>query len=517
MVSEPAGPPRVLRALRGPSALAVDWSGTATGSAARAVAVVLAIASALAGDRAWALPIPPAPHEDAAFDLMNELTALGVHDIHDEPWNLYGQFTYITSYKPSMHAPYTNANGTVNSLWPQSERGFTGTFTLFAGLRLWPGAEAYLVPELIAERAFSSLHGLGGSTENFELQKTGAEAPTLYLSRLYLQQVFGFGGARQDRESNPMRLASAVDRQRVVITLGNFSALDIFDRNSVVGDLRQTFFNEAFMTHASWDFPADSRGYTYGVALELYLGDWVVRFSRFAPPKDPNSYPIDLRLWKYYGDQVEIEHDHVLLGRPGVVRFLAYRNREVMGRFDDAIAEFRGDPTRNAAACVSYNYGSGNFRAPDLCWVRRPQVKVGAGINLEQFVTDEIGLFARAMVSDGRTEVDAFDSADRDLSIGAVGKGALWGRPFDLTGVAFAATWISAAHARYLALGGIDAFIGDGRLDHDAPEALFEIFYSANILRALWLAADYQFLAHPAYNADRGPEHVIAGRLHAEF
>jgi hypothetical protein len=476
------------------------------------------VSCVLVAARASAQPVPPAPHEDTSFDLMNELSHRGLHDIHDESWNLYGQLTYITSYKPPLDAPYTNANGSPNSLWPQAERGFTSTFTLFAGFRLWPGGEAYVVPELISERAFSTLHGLGGSTENFELQKTGAEAPTLYRSRLYLHQTFGFGGEAVEKTSDPMQLAAVVDRRRLVITAGNFSALDVFDHNALVGDLRQSFFNEAFMTHASWDFPADARGYTYGAAAELYWDDWALRIGRLAPPLDPNSYQVDLRLWRYYGDQIELEHDHQLLGMPGVVRLLGYRNYEVMAAFDDAISTWQADPTKNAASCGNlYNYNSGNFAAPDLCWARKPQAKVGIGVNVEQTVADGIGVFGRAMYSDGRTEVDAFDSADRDASLGVVARGKPWRRPLDVTGIAFAATWISDAHARYLALGGVDAFIGDGRLDHVAAEELFEVFYSYNFFRAVWLAADYQFLAHPAYNADRGPENVFSGRVHAEF
>ena len=475
------------------------------------------LVGAALSSRAYAQPVPPAPHEDTSFDIMNELSHRGLHDIHDETWNLYGQFTYITSYKPPLQAPYTNVNGSANSLWPQAERGFTATLTLFGALRLWPGAEAYVVPEFIAERAFSTLHGLGGSTENFELQKTGSEAPTLYRSRLYLRQTINLGGEQVEKTSDPMQLATVVNSRRLVFTAGNYSVLDVFDRNNLVGDLRQTFFNEAFMTHASFDFPADARGYTYGAAAELYLGDWALRLGRYMPPANPNSYPIEPRIWQYYGDELEIEHDHVLLGLPGAVRLLAYRNYETMGAFSDAIAAFQRDPTKNAASCTSYNYGSGNFTAPDFCWVRRPHVKVGIGINVEQTVADGVGVFGRAMYSDGRTEVDAFDSADRDVSVGVVAKGKLWNRPLDVAGVGLAATWISGEHARYLSLGGIDAFVGDGRLDHVSAEELFEIFYSYNFFRAVWLAADYQLLAHPAYNADRGPEHVVSGRVHAEF
>jgi high affinity Mn2+ porin len=31
------------------------------------------------------------------------------------------------------------------------------------------------------------------------------------------------------------------------------------------------------------------------------------------------------------------------------------------------------------------------------------------------------------------------------------------------------------------------------------------------------VSVDYQFIANPAYNADRGPANVFAGRFHATF
>jgi len=187
------------------------------------------------------------------------------------------------------------------------------------------------------------------------------------------------------------------------------------------------------------------------------------------------------------------------------------------GSFDDAIATFQSDPTKNAAACVDFNYGSQNPGAPDLCWVRKDNVKVGIGLDIEQFVAKDIGLFLRAMWSDGQSEVVAFNAADRSLSFGAVARGSLWNRPFDVTGVGLGLSWISASHARYLALGGIDGFIGDGAL-RQASEGVFELFYSLNLFKAIWLSGDFQLLWNPAYNADRsGPVTVLGARVHAEF
>src|SRR5258708_21742130 len=115
--------------------------------------------------------------------------------------------------------------------------------------------------------------------------------------------------------------------------------------------------------------------------------------GRLAPPLHPNSLPLTFQLDKFYGDQVEIEHTHRLLGQAGAMRVLAYHNHENMGRFDDAVAAYQGDPTRNnATTCPGDSYGSANANAPDLCHVRKPNDKVGVGINLEQHITDDTGV-----------------------------------------------------------------------------------------------------------------------------
>jgi carbohydrate-selective porin OprB len=120
------------------------------------------------------------------------------------------------------------------------------------------------------------------------------------------------------------------------------------------------------------------------------------------------------------------------------------------------------------------------------------------------------------MVSDGRTEVYSFTSSDTSGSLGAVVHGGLWRRPTDTVGVAYASSWISSSHAQYLALGGVDGFIGDGALKR-ASERVFELFYSLHVYGSIALSADYQHISNPAYNAARGALNVLSGRVHAEF
>jgi high affinity Mn2+ porin len=461
---------------------------------------------------------PAGPHDNAAFDFMNLITDHGLHDIDQESWNVYGQSTFISSWKPSFSAPYTNLNGSNHSLLPDAEQGFTWSLTLMFAKRLWKGGEAYFAPEIISEKPFSNLFGIGGSIQDFELQKQGTVAPQAYRAKLYLRQIFDLGGSDAVKASQPFQLGTVVKSRRVVITAGNFTALDIFARSNVALDPRETFFNMAFMTYSAWDFAADARGYSWGGAAELYWDDWTLRVGRMAPPQNPNVLPVNLNLFQYYADAVELQHDHTLFGLPGSVQLLAYRNYEVTGKFSDAIAAFQANPVQSAANCPrdSYNYGSTNAGAPDFCWVRQPNQKVGVGIAGEQFVTKDIGIYLRAMYADGQTEVDAFDPADRSLAIGAAGKGTLWHRPFDLAGIGMAWSWISPVHAQYLSMGGVDGFVGDGALRQGA-EGVFDVFYSFNLFKALWLAGDYQFLWNPGFNLDRGPVHVFGAKAHVEF
>ncbi|HEY6239224.1 MAG TPA: carbohydrate porin [Burkholderiales bacterium] len=437
-------------------------------------------------------------------------------DVTEESWNAYGQFTYIWQRKEPFAAAYTNLNGTPNSLVPERERSFTTTATAFLGLRAWKGGEFYFVPELISELPLSDLHGLGGSIQNGELEKNGTVSPTIYRARLYLRQTWGLGGESTPVESGPMQLAGSADSRRFVLTAGNLSIIDIFDRNSYSGDVRQQFISMNFLTHAAYDFAADARGYTWGLAGEYYHDDWALRFGRFLGPRDPNQLQLNYSIMNYYGDQWEIEHKHDLFGRPGKVRFLFYRNVENMGSWDDAINAFQSDPNKNATTCTGFNYGSGNASAPDLCWARKKNTKRGFGVNLEQSIAEDIGVFFRGMKSDGKTEVYAYTATDRSMSFGTIVKGACWGRARDSVGVGYARNWLSTSHITYLNMGGIDGFIGDGKISYK-PEQAFEVYYSVNVNKYSWLTLDLQQVANPAYNSDRGPVTMYGARVHAEF
>ena len=404
----------------------------------------------------------------------------------DEAWNAHVQATYVWQAKPAFDAAYTGPA----SLAPWRETGYSFSASAAFGVRPWAGAELYFDPEVVQGKAMSSLHGLGGMT-NGEEQKTSGTSPTFYRARLFLRQTWNLGGDSQPVDSDMNQLAGSVASRRVVLTAGNLAVSDIFDANSQAHDARSQFLNWALVAHGAWDFAADARGYTWGAALEYYDSDWAVRAGRFLLPAESNGLPLDTRIFKHYGDQVEVEHHHAWFGQPGTVRVLAFRDRARMGSFRDALA---------AAA------------PPDVGAVRRERSKTGFGLSLDQAVAGRAAMFARASRNDGQSETYAFAEIERSLSVGAT----LQVRGADTLGIAAVRNGLSRAHRDYLAAGGIGAFIGDGRLDYHA-EQITETYYKIGLGRYAALSLDWQHIANPAYNGARGPVNVAGVRLHGQY
>jgi carbohydrate-selective porin OprB len=408
------------------------------------------------------------------------------------------QATYNWQKHPAFAAAYSGPN----SIIANGEKMYTLTATAFLGLRPWRDGELYFNPEMAQGVPFSTnLVGLGGFN-NGEITRAAGTNPTIYRQRLFLRQTWNKGGGSVKLEGGLNQLAGAVDKNRFVVTVGNFSALDVFDPNTYAKDPRTQFMNWGNWTYAAYDYAADARGFGWGFAAEWYQDDWVLRLGRMSGPKEPNGLPVDLALGKHYGDQVEIEHAHVLGGQPGIVRVLTWRDRARLASFRDALDFLNANPGADPQTIFKVRNGE--------------KIKFGLGINVEQALNDNAGFFLRAMRADGRTETYAFTEVDGSLSTGLSFKGAPWGRADDTLGLSLARNTISEDRRRFLEAGGISFFIGDGALRY-RPETIFEGYYSLKAGKAIWLTADYQRIQNPAYNADRGPINVFALRFHAEF
>lgn len=411
---------------------------------------------------------------------------------------------FQTTWNWQKHPAFRESYSGANSLTAAADKMYTFTTTAFLGFRSWQGGEIYLNPEVSQGVPFSgNLVGLGGFT-NGEITRAAGTNPTLYRQRLFLRQTWNNGGGTEKVESDLNQMAGVVDKNRFVLTVGNFSTLDVFDPNAYAKDPRTQFMNWSNWTYAAYDYAADARGFGWGFAAEWYQDDWVLRFGRMSGPQEPNMLPVDLALGKHYGDQIEVEHAHELFGRPGKIRVLGWRNRARLASYQDALAWFDAHP--------------GRYSGPDALYAVRgdEKIKYGYGVNVEQELSADIGFFLRAMNTDGRTETEAFTEVDGSLSSGLMIKGARWGRTEDVVGVALARNTLSRDRRRFLEAGGISFFIGDGALRY-RPETIFEGYYSLALGKHVWMTADWQRIQDPAYNADRGPVNVYALRLHAEY
>jgi hypothetical protein len=416
-----------------------------------------------------------------------------------ERWSAHGQATYIGQQKNNFTSPYYGQNSLLNKTQGGGASSYTISATAFLGTRLWENAEFYYNPEVFQGTPFNGeLVGLGGF-QNGELQKGSFANPVFYSARAFLRQSFNLGGESQVVESSANQLAGKIDQNRVVLSWGKFATLDFFDQNAYSHDPRTQFQNFALFSMGAYSYAADTKGYTYGAVVEWYQDKWIAKAARLALPTVPNTAKVDYTLRKNFIDQFEITHQHIFLGKPGAVRTLYYQQYAYMGRFDNAITQ-----------------GSQNNTTPDMTSVRQPsQRSWGYGLNMEQAISNEIGVFSRWSWNTGNTETQTVDIS-RSLSGGVSVKGTSWARPSDTLGVGFAINGISGSQITYLQQGGIASFIGDSRLNYK-KEKILETYYSAKVYKDLFITVDYQRIENPAYNASRGPINFLGVRAHIEM
>jgi high affinity Mn2+ porin len=408
-------------------------------------------------------------------------------------FEFHAQSTYVRQFKPAMRALY----GGENSLRAAREASYSFTSTLYLAARRGD-TELYLNPEFVQGVSFSGLHGLGGFS-NGEIQRTSGAILRGYRARFFARHTWNLGGGFEEQPSEQNHVKTRYAAERFVLTAGNVSVLDVFDVLDYSHDPRTQFMNWSSTTYGAWDFPADARGYTWGVAGEYITPLWQARIGRFLVPVESNGLRLQYNLTRRYGDVAEFEVPYTLAGRPAIARALVFRNRVNAGAFDDALA-------------LSAATGA----TPDVTLVRRTQSKRGFGISTQVEVTDDLGAYVRAGWNDGKTETFMFTEIDRSLAAGALVKGGAWGRPDDRLGVAAYRNGLAPPHRNYLAAGGLGFFLGDGRLNYGA-ERIVETFYSLAVNKYLSLSLGYQRVANPGYNRDRGPADFVGFRLHAEI
>jgi high affinity Mn2+ porin len=408
--------------------------------------------------------------------------------------NFHGQTTFVEQAYPAFRSPYQGAN----SLPGGGQGRETWDATLFAGVRLWKGAELWINPEI--DQGFGLQNTLGvAAFPSAEAYKVGQDYPYARLARAFVRQTIDLGGDTQKVDAAANQFAQSQTANRLVITIGKVGVVDIFDLNKYAHDPRNDFLNWAIVDTGTFDYAADAWSYTYGAAVEWYQGDWTIRGGWFDLSIVPNSIELDPNFsqFQWVG---EIERRYQLWGHPGKIEVTGFLSRGRMGSFADAIA------------LAAITGGPANIAA-----VRQYQSRGGVSLNVEQEITAELGAFLRAGWADGTKEPFEFTDIDRTVAAGLSLAGKQWGRPDDTIGLAGVINGITGIHQAFLNAGGLGILIGDGRLPNPGLEQVIETYYSYALTSWSRVSVDYQFILNPGYNTDRGPVNVFAGRFHAAF
>ena len=455
---------------------------------------------------AFAAPVavaqdPAATQQDSPGDAASSPTSdpLPIMFPHQE-WSrlwLSGQANIISQWHPTFTSPYQGPH----SLSPEAQDATSHVFTLFTGLRFSATTELLCDVQETGGHGIGEALGLAGFT-NLDVVRNPSLSHAPYIARLMIHQIIPLGHAKQPAEQTPFSLFRELPERRIEVRFGKFSLADFFDANSLGSDSNFQFMNWTVDNAGTYDYAADTRGYTYGAMFEYHDHWGTVRFAEVLMPKVANGINLEANLALARAENIEFEfHRKIIRGQTGILRLLSYVNHANMGVYQQAIN----------------NFLAGLTPEPEITdHPLQTTIKYGFSGNFEQPLNDWLGLFGRWGWNEGQHESYAYTEVDQTDQIGAAFKGTLWHRKRDRAGVVFVSNGISHDHAEYLALGGEGFLLGDGRLNY-GRENIVETYYTLHAWRGIYPSVGLQHINNPGYNRDRGPVLVPTLRLHVEF
>jgi high affinity Mn2+ porin len=108
---------------------------------------------------------------------------------------------------------------------------------------------------------------------NGELPRVASATPKPYLARLFISHDFGFGDAVEHVESDENQLAGDRPMTRYTITAGD-SPQRFLRRQQLFARSAHPVHGVGLMYNGAWDYPADTRGYTWGIVNEFHTRNW---------------------------------------------------------------------------------------------------------------------------------------------------------------------------------------------------------------------------------------------------
>jgi high affinity Mn2+ porin len=411
-----------------------------------------------------------------------------------------GQANVILQGHSAFRAAYSGPNSLTD--WAQSAT--THLLTLYTGYELSQTTEIFADIEDATGNGVSDTVGLAGfvNLDAVRVREGVPQKDDPYLAQLMLRQIIPLTTERVSVPRDELDLATSVPARRLELRAGKMDLTDFFDENTYGSDSNLQFMNWTVDDNGAYDVASNTRGYTEAVIVEYDDPSRAVRFAEAMMPKVANSPFLDADLARARAENLELEaRGKHIVHRDGTVRLLSYLNHANMGNYREANAEFL----------------AGETTTPDIIATRSEgRHRYGFGLNMEQEIADDVGVFARLGWSDGHNETYCYTEDDRTAQIGGLAMGDAWRRSSDRAGVAFVTNGIVASHQEYLALGGLGFLLGDGALTY-GREKIVETFYTAHLWRGFFVSYDFQHIDNPGYNQARGPVSVSAFRFHTDF
>ncbi len=161
--------------------------------------------------------------------------------------------------------------------------------------------------------------------------------------------------------------------------------------------------NWSIWAPGAFDYAADRLGLTYGMTAELNQKNWALRGGYFLMGAVSNSNNFDTQVFRRGQYVAELETRYSLFSRPGKLRTIGWLSSANSGSYRETL----DNPALNM----------------DIALTRTGRLKYGYVFNVEQSVTDDIGLFGRWSWNNGKTEIMSFTDIDASLSLGTSDQG----------------------------------------------------------------------------------------------
>ena len=236
--------------------------------------------------------------------------------------NFHGEYTFVWQGYPPIRSPFSG----LQSLPGSGQGRETNDAILAIGLKLWQGAEAWIDPEIDQGFGLADTHGVAGFP-NGNSYKLGFSYPYARFNRYFVRQVINLGGDTDKVDADFNQFETSQTANRIVVTVGKFYQMDIFDTNTYANNPKSDFLNWTVINNGAYDFGSDAWSDTYGAAAEWYQGHWTLRAGIF----DMGQTPADVGLNSALGEGLdptfhnfqmvgEAEYRYSLWDQPGKVK-----------------------------------------------------------------------------------------------------------------------------------------------------------------------------------------------------